>query len=89
MANKIKYKCSFKDSWLQDEPYSSWVEKVDDIHSARCRLCCKTFSIANVGIKASDAHAEGEKHKKRMPCQDSRNRILFQPVEEKDASQSG
>ena len=27
--------------------------------------------------------------KKRMPCQDSRNRILFKPVEEKDAPQSG
>ena len=79
-----KYKCSFQDSWLQNEPYSSWVVKVDDIYSAKCRLCCKTFSIANMGVKALDAHAKGEKHKRRLPCQDSRNTIAFQSTE-KDA----
>ena len=49
----------------------------------------KTFSVANMCIKALDVHANGEKHKKHLPCQDTKNKIGFHPVGEKETSATG
>ena len=60
-----KYKSSFQDSWLQEKGFSLWLAKVNDVHSARCKLCAKTFSVASMGVNALEAHARGKKHRQR------------------------
>lgn len=57
----IKYKSKFQDSWLSDDKYKKWVQKCDgDVYSARCKACCKVFSVAGQGVKALDTHAKGK-----------------------------
>ena len=67
------------------EHYSSLV-KVDNIYSATFKFFSKTFSIANMSVKALDAHTKVENHKQRQPCKDARNRVTSQLVG-KDSSQ--
>ena len=69
---------SFQDSWLQEKGFSLWLAKVDDVHSAKCKLCVKTISVESMGVKALEAHARGEKHRQRQPCNVSRKTIAIQ-----------
>jgi len=43
----------------------------DNNSLARCKVCRNTFSIAPMGVKALDAHANGAKHKERLPCNEN------------------
>ena len=53
-------KCRFNDSWLYRDHLKDWLSKVtSDLHSAYCKLCCKEFSIATLGIAAVTSHANG------------------------------
>lgn len=61
----------FNANWVQDPDItdrhgcsvSVWCQGVkNDKHSARCIVCCKTFSIANMGLGQIQAHADGKKH---------------------------
>ena len=63
----IKYKTSFQDVWLTDDRYKLWLQKDDNVYSAKCKVCSKTFSVAGQGIKALDTHAKGLKHQQRLP----------------------
>ena len=56
---------------LPNEKYSLRLQKYKDTSLARCKLCSKSFSVATMGIKALDAHANGAKHKDRLPKKDS------------------
>ena len=49
-----------------EEPNSSWVVKVNDIFSAKCKICSKTFFIGSMGVKALETNAKGEKHKQSI-----------------------
>ena len=33
----------------------------------KCKLCCKTFDIGIMGIAALESHANGDKHKIKLP----------------------
>ena len=33
------------------------------VTKAKCKLCCKTFDIGNMGIAALESHAKDDKHK--------------------------
>lgn len=68
----VKYKAKFQDIWVNDDRYSQWVQKCDDLYSARCKVCSKIISVAGLGVKALDKHAEGIKHKQRVPVGDNR-----------------
>jgi hypothetical protein len=67
-----KYKSSLQDSWLENKKFVAWLQKDKDNNSlARCKVCRNTFSIAPMGVKALDAHANGAKHKERLPCNEN------------------
>ena len=66
-----KYKSSFQEIWLNNEKYSLWLQKDEDTSLARCKVCSKLFSVAAMGIKALDAHANGAKYKDHLPKKDS------------------
>ena len=62
----------FSADWLSStdgngDTISQWCEGVrDDPFSAKCTVCCKTFSIANMGIGQLQAHCQGKKHQTAM-----------------------
>ena len=65
--NKVKYKATFQDIWLEDERFKPWLVKLDDRNTARCKVCCKNISIGTHGVAALTLHADGAKHKERLP----------------------
>ena len=75
--SKLKYKCTFQDSWLVDKKYKKWIQKVVDIYSARCKVCDKNISISGQGHGQLDSHAKGEKHKLKVPKDDSNSILLL------------
>ena len=45
---------------------NKWLEKDTSVNQAKCKLCCKTFDIGNMGIAALESHAKGDKHKMKL-----------------------
>ena len=39
------------------------MEKGTSVTKAKCKLCCKTFDIGNIGIAALESHAKDDKDK--------------------------
>ena len=71
-SSKVKsfkiHKTSFQDDWLSNSDFRSWIKRVDgDINSAKCSVCCKTFSISGQVIKQLQSHSENAKHQERLP----------------------
>lgn len=63
MLHKMSKACSFQLSWLQEPSFASWLVKVpNDVYVARCKLCCKTFSLSNMGRRAVTSHMSSAKH---------------------------
>ncbi|XP_068453307.1 uncharacterized protein [Clinocottus analis] len=57
-------KCKFQESWLAKVIYKDWlVKELHDIHSARCRACCKSIKLQTMGEAALTSHAGGSGHK--------------------------
>ncbi|KAK7884632.1 hypothetical protein WMY93_027755 [Mugilogobius chulae] len=57
-------KCKFQDAWLEKDIYRDWLMRdVHDIHSARCRACCKFIKLQTMGEAALTSHAGGAGHK--------------------------
>lgn len=57
-------KCKFQDAWLEKEIYKDWLMRdVHDIHSARCRACCRFIKLQTMGEAALTSHAGGAGHK--------------------------
>lgn len=79
-------KTTFKDTWLRNDYkdrngdfLSDWCERVtNDSHAVRCRVCCKTFSISNMGLAQIQSHSEGKKHIIDN-MKSSRNQAFFKP----------
>ena len=69
---------SFQESWLQEQSFLSWLAKANDLYSARCNVCVKTFSVTSMGVQALEAHVRGEKHRQWPPCSDSRRAVVMQ-----------
>lgn len=64
-------KCSFNPDWTNPNisEYASWIKPVqNDPHSALCTLCCKTFSLSNMGNTAVCSHASSKKHLAAVKC---------------------
>ena len=53
--------------------FMGWLQKVDNIHSARSSYCCKTFDIGNMGKSALRSHMKGKKHCERAPSSNSQS----------------
>ena len=67
----------FKKSWLSsggvdsnEDILSNWCsEAKSDTFSAHCKVCSKTFTIANMCLAQILSHAQSQKHKKNMKTQ--------------------
>ncbi|GBM74428.1 hypothetical protein AVEN_39220-1 [Araneus ventricosus] len=56
-------KCIFNNAWLEMPAYKMWLQRnVSDVHSARCTICYKNFSVASMGKSAVKSHAKSRKH---------------------------
>ena len=68
MTSKIKEKTYFQDDWLMDNNFKNWIfKKENDAFSASCKICNKTISIADQGVKALESHEKSMKHKNHPP----------------------
>ena len=68
MSKQKKYKSNFQDLWLQNETFKTWLQKKrGDPYKARCKVCAKDISVGLHGITALFSHADGTKHKERLP----------------------
>ena len=82
----MPHKTCFNKSWLSfgsvdsnGDILSDWCsEAKSDTLSAYCKVCSKTFSIANMGLAQILSHAQSEKHKKNMKTQ--KGQTLFKIV---------
>ena len=59
-------KCAFRGSWLTMEEFSSWIQRIPDRYSFRCRLCMKSGGLGTMGVLALRSHASGQGHKKAL-----------------------
>ena len=57
-----KFKTLFNKDWLMDKSFSSWIEASISPHQARCKLCCKTFELSNMGRQAVKSHEMSATH---------------------------
>ncbi|KAG0419894.1 hypothetical protein HPB47_003807, partial [Ixodes persulcatus] len=58
-------KYSFNLDWTNPDmsTNASWIRPVlNDSDSARCTICCKKFTLSNMGKMAITTHVEGKKH---------------------------
>lgn len=62
-SKKIRGKNKFQDSWLSKEEYNLWLEKTSEF-IARCKLCKRDISVANMGESAIRSHLSTAKHSK-------------------------
>jgi hypothetical protein len=60
-------KTVFNSDWLNNVAWNGWLSRcVGDVHSARCSVCFKTFSLSNMGQQAVISHAASKNHIKNM-----------------------
>ena len=55
-------KCVFNEKWKQDKKYKDWIASDESKEKAKCRVCQKTFSVANMGEAALVSHMKSKKH---------------------------
>ena len=67
-----KGECVFNDLWLQKKEYKEWLGRDPNgsNRQAYCRVCKKSFDVANMGESALKSHAHGSKHKKFLALKD-------------------
>ena len=58
--SKRKYKVTFVDQWLEGDGFKSWLQKVEDIYSAQCSICCKMFDISSMCGSELTSHMKGK-----------------------------
>ena len=47
-----------------DKSFSSWIEAFASPHQARCKRCCKTIELSNMGRQAVKSHETSAQHKR-------------------------
>ena len=65
-SKQVKYKSHFQDLWLTDSEFSGWLKKDKSNTNAFCKVCMKSFSVANHGKKSLQLHAAGDKASYRL-----------------------
>ena len=56
----------FNPEWLKKTEYAKWIEEDDSCKNQfKCKLCKHSYTLGNMGKKALDTHARGDKHKQR------------------------
>ncbi|CAN7990687.1 unnamed protein product [Ixodes hexagonus] len=65
----LSKKCSFNLDWTNPDisANASWIRPVPkDPNSGHCIMCCKKFSLSNMGKRVITSHVEGKKHQAAM-----------------------
>ena len=73
--NKKHCKSTFKDEWLLNPKYKSWLKKVSS-NTVRCSFCNKHIDVLSVRVSALESHSNGKKHK-QIPADRSKNYSIF------------
>ena len=67
---------------MVEEEFKTWLQRDDkDETSAFCKVCWKSFSIANSGIENVKQHAKRKKHLERCPSGNSKISFVKKPSE--------
>ena len=54
-------KSTFKDEWLLNPKYKSWLKKISN--TVRCSFCNKHIDSSSMGVSALESHSNVKKHK--------------------------
>ena len=73
--NKKHSKSTFKDEWLLNPKYKSWLNNISS-NTVRCSFCNKHIDVLSMGVSALESHSNGEKHKQILADR-SKNYIIF------------
>ena len=73
--NKKHSKSTFKDEWLLNLKYKSWLKKTS-LNTGRCSFCNKRIDVSSMGVSALESHSNGKKHK-QMLANRSKNYSMF------------
>lgn len=52
--------CHFKDVWLENLHFSSWVSKTSSATKTKCKICMNDIDIAGMGVSALKRHVIGD-----------------------------
>ena len=69
--NKKHSNSTFKDEWLLNPKYNSWLKKIS-LNAPRCSFCSKHIDVSSMGVSALESHSNGKKHK-QLPADQSKN----------------
>ena len=58
--------CKFKNTWLTDEKWRSWIAPGKDMYHAYCKFCKTQVKVAVGSKSALKSHADGRDHKNLM-----------------------
>ena len=83
-------KTTFSSDSLSKNQFKSWASPVkNDVHSAFCTVCKKTFNLSNMYENALISHMNGKKHKRELlSTQDSVKLKSFFPSKTSSMSNS-
>ena len=73
--SKKHSKSTFKDEWLLNPKYKSWVKKIS-LNIARCSFCNKHIDVSSMGVSALESHSTSKKHK-QIVSDRSKNYSMF------------
>ena len=73
--NKKHSKSTFKDEWLLNPKYKSWLKKVSS-NTVRCSFCNKHIDVLSMGVSALELRSNGKKHKQIL-TDGSKNYSIF------------
>ena len=73
--SKKHSKSTFKDEWLLNPKYKSWVEKIS-LNTAKCSFYNKHIDVVSIGVCALLSHSTSKKHK-QIVSDRSKNYSMF------------
>ena len=54
----------FQEAWLQNPKFSTWIQQTAIQTEAKCKLCCKTIDLSNMGTRVLESHTQSAEHVK-------------------------
>ena len=67
---------TFKDQWLLNPKYKSWVKTIS-LNTARCSFYNKHIDVSSMGVSALESHATSKKHKQIVSDRSKKYSMFF------------
>ena len=74
--NKKYSKSTFKDEWLLNPEYKSWLRKISS-NTVRYSFWNKYIDVLSMGVSALESHSNGKKHKQILADWSKNSNIFF------------